>query len=244
VPHGQPQQDARLALVERFFRGTGTSYDFMVNAATFGIDRLWKRRLVDLVPPQAGRVLDLACGTGISTLAIANRLPRCRLIGVELREEYLEIARAKLERRGLTNIELVPGRAEDYFSDVPFDCISSSYLAKYAELSMLCRNAYAMLKPNGVFLAHDFTYPPKGYLIKLWRLYFTLLQLAGSRLFPSWREIYYGLPELIERTTWVDDIQSALARAGFVDIQREDLTLYGAAIVSARKPAAGPGAPG
>lgn len=240
----QTPDDGRVALVERFFRGTGSSYDVMVHAATFGIDRLWKRRLVSLVPPDARRVLDLASGTGISTLAIAKRRPQCHVVGVELRDEYLEIARAKLRRRGAGNIELVLGRAEDYRSEVPFDCISSSYLAKYADLPLLCSNAFAMLNPNGVFLAHDFTYPPKAHLVRLWRLYFGILQVVGSRLFPSWREIYYGLPALIERSTWVEDIQSALAEAGFTDIRREDLTLYGSAIVSARKPHVAAGASG
>jgi demethylmenaquinone methyltransferase / 2-methoxy-6-polyprenyl-1,4-benzoquinol methylase len=233
--NAQRPEDARLALVERFFQGTGRSYDFMVNAMTFGIDRLWKRRLVELLPPHPTRILDLACGTGISTLAIAKRHPECQLVGVELRDEYLEIARAKLKRHDSRNIELVLGRAEDYRSENPFDCITSSYLAKYADLPLLCRNAHAMLKPNGVFLAHDFTYPPKAYLVKIWNVYFKTLQLAGSRLFPSWREIYYGLPELIEQSSWVDDLQSALDQSGFVDIRREDLTLYGSAIVIARK---------
>ena len=55
--------DPRLALVERFFQGTGDSYDCMVDAATFGIDRLWKRRIAQLVPARSRRVADLACGT-------------------------------------------------------------------------------------------------------------------------------------------------------------------------------------
>lgn len=231
-------QDSRVELVNRFFRGTGSSYDFMVNAATFGIDRLWKRRLVALIPPHArrGRVLDLACGTGISTLAIARRYPRCQVVGVELRDEYLAHARAKLRRQPANNIELVLSRAEDYQSPTPFDCISSSYLAKYADLPRLIDNAYAMLKPGGLLLMHDFTYPPKPYLIRIWRLYFWTLQHLGSPLFPSWREIYYGLPELIERTRWTSELETELRRNGFVDIRREDLTLYGSAIISARRP--------
>src|SRR3954467_13779005 len=97
--------DPRLELVERFFRGTGSTYDLVVNVATCGIDRLWKRRIVGLIPPQATRILDLACGTGISTAAIARRFPRARIVGVELREEYLALARRKLAR--LPNVELV-----------------------------------------------------------------------------------------------------------------------------------------
>jgi demethylmenaquinone methyltransferase/2-methoxy-6-polyprenyl-1,4-benzoquinol methylase len=223
----------RLELVERFFRGTGSTYDFMVAAATFGIDGLWKRRIVERIPAGAGRILDLACGTGISTRAIARRFPGSRVVGVELREEYLAIARGKL--RGLDNVELVLSRAEDYRSGEPFDCISSSYLAKYADLPLLVRNCRAMLKEEGLFLMHDFTFPPKRPLVALWRLYFALLRLVGGALFPSWREIYRGLPVLIEKTRWVPELERALAENGFSGIRTDYLTAYGSAIVSARR---------
>lgn len=229
--------DSRLALVERFFQGTGKSYDFMVNAATFGIDRLWKRRIAQLIPPQSRRVADLACGTGISTLSIARRLPDSQVVGVELRDEYLEIAREKVRRQGLANVEFVLSRAEDYRPDVPFDCVSSSYLAKYADLPRLVSNAWDMLKPGGLFLAHDFTYPPKTYLVHIWRFYFKALQWIGSPFFPAWREIYYGLPRLIEQTRWLQELPAELQQRGFTDIRRQDLTLYGSAIVTARRPA-------
>lgn len=227
--------DPRLALVERFFRGTGGSYDFMVNAATFGIDRLWKRRIVGLIPRGAERILDLACGTGISTIAIARRFCGSRVVGVELRDEYLAIARNKVRRLGLENVELVLSRAEDYSAQRPFDCICSSYLAKYAELPLLVRNGRAMLKDDGVLLMHDFTFPPRPYLVAIWRTYFKALQILGGALFPGWREIYHGLPRLIEETRWVPELQQALRDNGFADIRTEYLTAYGSAIVSARK---------
>lgn len=229
------EPDARVALVERFFQGTGNSYDFMVNAATLGIDRLWKRRIVRLIPPDSRRVADLACGTGISTLAIARQLPDCHVVGVELRDEYLSIAREKMRRQGIGNVELVLSRAEDYHCTEPFDCIASSYLAKYADLPRLVDNAWHMLAPDGLFLAHDFTYPPKPHLVRMWRLYFHLLQRVGG-LFPAWREIYHGLPKLIEQTRWLQELPAALQAHGFTDIYREDLTLYGSAIITARRP--------
>ena len=42
-------QDSRVALVERFFDGTGPSYDAMVHWATFGIDGLWKKRMLEQI---------------------------------------------------------------------------------------------------------------------------------------------------------------------------------------------------
>jgi demethylmenaquinone methyltransferase/2-methoxy-6-polyprenyl-1,4-benzoquinol methylase len=230
-----PEGNARLALVERFFRGTGSTYDLMVSAATLGIDRRWKRRIVELVPPGAERILDLACGTGISTIAIARRFSRSRVVGVELRDEYLAIARAKLRRLGLERVELVLSRAEDYRAEQPFDCICSSYLAKYADLPLLVRNCRALLKDGGVLLMHDFTFPPGPGLVALWRAYFKALQLLGGALFPAWREIYRGLPRLIEATRWVPELEQALAENGFSDIRTEYLTAYGSAIVSARR---------
>lgn len=229
------ESDERLALVERFFRGTGGSYDFMVHAATLGIDRRWKRRIVERIPAGAGRILDLACGTGISTIAIARRFPESRVVGVELREEYLAIARAKMRRLGLERVELVLSRAEDYRAEEPFDCISSSYLAKYADLPPLVRSCRAMLKEGGVLLFHDFTLPPRPALVALWRAYLKVLAIVGGAFFPAWREIYRGLPRLIETTRWVSELERELAENGFADLRTEYLTAYGSAIVSARR---------
>ena len=222
--------DARLELVERFFHGTGSTYDLVVNAATFGIDRWWKRRIVQLIPANATRILDLACGTGISTAAIARRFANAHIVGVELRDEYLAIARGKLR-----NVEFVLSRAEDYRSAQPFDCITSSYLAKYADLARLVPQCREMLKDGGTLLMHDFTYPPNRTLVAIWRLYFKALQTIGGALLPAWREIYYGLPELIERTRWLPELQALLAQHRFRDIRVEHLTVYGSAIVSARR---------
>ena len=227
-----PEGDRRLALVERFFSGTGSTYDLVVNAATFGIDRLWKRRITSLIPKHSQRILDLACGTGLSTLAITRRFPRSHVVGVELREEYLAHARRRFQ--AMPNVELVLSRAEDYRSSEPFDCITSSYLAKYADLPLLVRNCRGMLKPGGLLLMHDFTYPQGRFLVGMWRVYFKLLQLIGGALLPGWREIYYGLPRLIEQTRWVPELQQALADNGFRDIRTEYLTAYGSAIVSAQ----------
>jgi demethylmenaquinone methyltransferase / 2-methoxy-6-polyprenyl-1,4-benzoquinol methylase len=226
---------SNLDLVHRFFSGTGHNYDFIVNLATFGIDRLWKRRMVQLIPPHSQRILDLACGTGISTLAIARRYPDSQVVGVELREEYLDIARRKVERLSFRNIAFILSRAEDYRSGESFDCISSSYLAKYADLPLLIPSMKRMLNPDGMLIMHDFTFPLKAYLVWIWRGYFKILQWVGSPVFPVWKEIFYGLPHLIEQTRWVPELQSELQKHGFRDIRLEYLTLYGSAIITARK---------
>ena len=229
--------DSRLELVDRLFTGTGRSYDSMVHWATLGIDRLWKRRMLELIPEGEGPVLDLACGTGISTLSIARRFPGRQVVGVELRDEYLQVAREKVRRLGVANVELVLCRAEDFRPATRFDCITSSYLAKYADLPLLTRNCRRMLQPGGVLMMHDFTYPPRPSLVAVWRLYFMVMNQTVARVFPAWQEIYRGLPRLIEETQWLATLQDSLARNRFSDVTLEYLTLYGSAIVHAVKAA-------
>ena len=227
--------DVKTELVQRFFAGTGNSYDNMVNVATLGIDRLWKRKIVEHIPRNSRRILDLACGTGISTLAIAARFPRSEIVGVELREEYLDVAREKIERLKIKNVSFVLSRAEDYLPDARFDCVTSSYLAKYADLGVLTRNTKQLLNREGVMLMHDFTYPPNAVLAGIWRLYFKTMQGLCPTFFPSWREIYFGLPDVIETSQWLTELTTAASQNGFRDITQEYLTVYGSAIITARK---------
>ena len=230
---GASAPDNRLALVQRFFEGTGASYDAMVQGATLGIDGLWKRRIVECIPPDARRILDLACGTGISTLAIAAARPRAQVVGVELRDEYLAFARAKLA--GNPNVTWVLSRAEDYADPEPFDCIASSYLAKYADLPRLIRGNRAMLAPGGTLVMHDFMLPTSGVLRAVWRAYFMLMQQTVARAFPAWKEIYHGLPKLIETTRWLHELPALLEREGFEDVRVVPLTLQGSALVCAER---------
>ena len=109
------------------------------------------------------------------------------------------------------------------------------YLAKYADLQRLTRNSKDMLIDGGLLLMHDFTYPPEAYLVWIWRFYFNTMQIVGSRLVPAWREIFYGLPRLIEQTRWVTELQEALRENEFRHIRVVYLTAYGSAIVTARK---------
>lgn len=231
--------DSRLELVERFFRGTGSTYDFMVRVATLGIDPLWKRRMVRLARELAGdpeSILDLACGTGISTFAFARAFPVARIVGVELRDEYLQRARAKLAAHPHPHIQFFLSRAEEFATDQRFDVVTASYLAKYADLPVLVDRFVEWSKPGGLVVMHDFTLPPNRIALAVWRVFFKMLQTVGSKMFPSWKAIYDGLPELIERTRWTSELPALLQQRGFADVRFEWLTLGGSAIVTARAP--------
>jgi demethylmenaquinone methyltransferase/2-methoxy-6-polyprenyl-1,4-benzoquinol methylase len=149
-----------------------------------------------------------------------------------LREEYLRLAREKIAHESVRNVELVLCRAEEFDSALEFDCVTSSYLAKYADLPVLVPRCRDMLGPHGVFIMHDFTFPPKPALVAIWRLYFMIMRNTVARAFPAWKTIYEELPRLIEETRWLTTLQAELAKNGFARISLDYLTLYGSAIVT------------
>lgn len=231
---------SKLDVVDRFFSGTGFSYDQVVTVCTSGFDRYWKKRIIAAIPPHPARILDQACGTGILTLGIARAFPDCQVTGVELRDEYLDIAREKARSAGINNVRLILGRAEDLLLEESYDCITSSYLAKYAELEPLTANASKMLRPGGLMILHDFTYPANSVYRSLWRAYFQLLRIIGNRIYPEWHTVFRELPQFLERSNWLIEALASLKEHEFCDITRETLTFGTAAIITARKPEALP----
>ena len=107
-------------------------------------------------------------------------------------------------------------------------------------MAFAVRDAKAALEAYSRFLGvpedtEIIEYPKSRNRVALFRLYFKALQRVGGALLPGWREIYFGLPRLIEETRWLPELQAALREHGFRDVEVRHLTLYGSAIVSARK---------
>ena len=222
-------------LVHRFFDNTGSTYDLIARLCTFGADLWWKHRILKRLPSHPTAIVEQACGTGILTVKIARAFPFCQIVGIDVEQEYLAVAKRKVRLLGLDNVRFILGRAEDIRLDGTFDCVVSSYLAKYADLAVLVSNAAGMLKEGGILVMHDFTYPPNRAFLALWLLYFTLLRTVGGRIYPEWRPAFNGLPELLRKSAWVDDLCSLLRRHAFSAIAVESLTFGTAAIVAAQK---------
>jgi SAM-dependent methyltransferase len=79
----------------------------------------YRRQAVARLAPSPGEViLDVGCGTGLNFAAIQDAIgPSGRLIGVELNPKMLDVARARIERHGWTNVELV--QADVAEADIP-----------------------------------------------------------------------------------------------------------------------------
>ena len=183
--------ESNKELVPKFFDRTSESYDKIVSRTTLGKDSYWKKEILKKIP-KCDSILDLACGTGILTQQIAQKIPNAKIVGVDVTPGYLEIAKKKLASN--PNISFVQQDAEKLNLNTKFDCITSSYIPKYCTAEILVKTCLNHLKPGGKIILHDFTYPKNILVRKIWNLFFVILNRLGKYA-PDWKEVFVELPK-------------------------------------------------
>jgi demethylmenaquinone methyltransferase/2-methoxy-6-polyprenyl-1,4-benzoquinol methylase len=89
--------DGKRQLVRAIFATIADRYDLITVILSYGQDRRWKRRLIDLAAPAADvRALDLATGTGDLAFALTGR--GARVVGLDVTLRMIEIANDKAAR--------------------------------------------------------------------------------------------------------------------------------------------------
>src|SRR5436190_1958879 len=89
---------ARASKVQDLFATIARRYDRINDLQSFGLHRWWKRQLVDWAAPVAGkRALDVCCGTGDISLALARK--GAEVTGLDFSEPMLRIAQKRAKGR-------------------------------------------------------------------------------------------------------------------------------------------------
>lgn len=125
---------------------------------------LGRDRLIDtLAPPPGGMVLEVGCGTARNLIAAARRWPDAHFYGLDISEEMLTTARAKIAKAGLSRrITLVQGDAASFeakasFGIPGFDRVFLSYtLSMIPDWTGAIEHAAAALVPGGQLHVVDF----------------------------------------------------------------------------------------
>ena len=99
--------------------------DYYDHPANTFWERYGRRTIERLGLPRGERVLDVCCGSGASAVPAAEIVGADgTVVGVDLAENLLELARAKAKQRGLTNIEFRSGDLMHLpFEDESFDTV-------------------------------------------------------------------------------------------------------------------------
>lgn len=162
----------RAEKVRSLFDTVAGRYDLLNDLLSFGLHRLWKKRLARMANVGPGcRALDLCCGTGDVTLALA--MEGAAVVGLDFSPAMLETARARTETRKQHchyalhgPIAYVQGDALRLpFCDETFDAVTISYgLRNLASVESGLREMSRVAKQGGRILVLDFGKPDSRLL--------------------------------------------------------------------------------
>lgn len=109
------------------------------------------------------RVLDLACGPGTQLAEVARLNPKISFVGIDMSEPMLDIARAHIQRLGLTNVTFNKSDVTrlDAFKDASVDGVISTVALHHLPTREHLRDCFLeirrVLRPGGAIFLADLT---------------------------------------------------------------------------------------
>ena len=105
-------------------------------------------------------LLDLGCGPGTITADLATRITPGRVTACEVKDSALDLARAEIARRGLTNVDFAVGDAHALdFPDDTFDVVHAHQVLQHLEDPVVAlREMRRVTKPGGLIAVRDSDY--------------------------------------------------------------------------------------
>jgi len=222
----------RAAKVNQLFTRIAGRYDLINDLQSFGLHRLWKRRVVELSRTVPGeRALDVCCGTGDIAFALAVR--GAETFGLDFTESMLRVAERRREARQLEAqgagrtrhpVFLLGDAQRIPFPDNYFDVVTVGYGLRnlrswQAGLSEMARVA----KPGGRLLVLDFGKPDNS----AWRsLYFGYLRLfvpVLGRVFCGSASAYAYILESLHHYPAQNGVAAEMRQIGLKQVQVHNL---------------------
>ncbi|WP_417461183.1 class I SAM-dependent methyltransferase [Kordiimonas sp.] len=138
-------------------------YDWVIEYFTRG--EALRRLSVNATAPQAGEaILDLGCGTGGLSIAVAKAEPKANVTGYDIDPDILDIARKKMGSRAeapavtFREVNVAEIAALPQTDIGRFDCVTSSLVFHHLapdRKRMALQAVRALLRPDGRFVLID-----------------------------------------------------------------------------------------
>ena len=212
--------------VRRMFDEIAPTYDRLNHLFSFGLDVYWRRRAVrEFAGKQGGRFLDLAAGTGDSTLALLRAKPQ-HVVALDFALNPLLIGKEKSSRSSFL-MDVAAGDAMQLpFKPGSFDAVFIAYgIRNFSDRDRSLREIARVLLPSGILCVLELARPKTPLFSRIFRFYFhTIVPFAG-RLLSRHDTAYRYLPQSVDTFPDPLDFLSSMRKAGFPSVTSHDLTL-------------------
>ncbi|WP_149182555.1 methyltransferase domain-containing protein [Streptomyces sp. TRM49041] len=225
------------------FDHAARSYDTLV-AANPGYHAHLRRSARRLGLPPGGdglRVLDLGCGTGASTAALAAVLPGADITAVDASAGMLRRAGARPWARPVRFVRAPVERLPEAGVSGPFDAVFAAYLLRNAaDPDAVLASVYRLLAPRGRLAVHEYALSGRIAHRAVWNAVCGGLVLPVATLLGDGR-LYRHLWRSVLDFDTADALGRRMERAGFEKVRVLPLPGWQTGVthtVVARRPAA------
>jgi demethylmenaquinone methyltransferase / 2-methoxy-6-polyprenyl-1,4-benzoquinol methylase len=213
--------DGKRRLVRAIFATIADRYDFITVVLSYGQDRRWKRRLIDLAAPRPGaRALDLATGTGDLAFALASR--GARVVGLDITFRMIELANGKAAPPAPPRCPsfLVGDMLALPFPSGSFDIVTTGYgLRNVPNLATAIEEIERVLSPGGCVLSLDFNRPSNRLVRSAYLAYLTVVGAALGWVLHRDPDTYRYIPASIRQYPGAEAVARLFESRGFTGVR-------------------------
>jgi demethylmenaquinone methyltransferase/2-methoxy-6-polyprenyl-1,4-benzoquinol methylase len=237
--------DKRPGDVAAMFDAIAGRYDLLNDILSAGQVRLWRRAVARITAAgPSERVLDLAAGTGTSSLTFTATGADC--VACDFSLGMLQAGRARLARSGEQDGQLRDGRgrlafvAGDAlrlpFADGAFDAVTISFgLRNVASPGAALAEMRRVTRPGGRLVVCEFSTITIAPVDKLYRRYLLNVLPAIARRTARSPEAYEYLAESVADWPAQRELAGLIEAAGWSAVRWRDLSLGVVAVHVARR---------
>jgi demethylmenaquinone methyltransferase/2-methoxy-6-polyprenyl-1,4-benzoquinol methylase len=214
--------------VRSLFATIADRYDFITVILSYGQDRRWKRRVIEMASPGPGtRALDLATGTGDIAWAAAAR--GARVVGLDITYRMAELAKAKAGAAQSDHDDRVahrpPRRQARFlvgdmlalpFASGSFDLVTTGYgLRNVPNLAAAIAEIHRVLAPGGQVISLDFDRPSNPIVRVAYLVYLEAVGAALGWMLHRDPDTYRYIPASIRQYPGAAAVAVLFAEHGF-----------------------------
>ncbi len=228
--------------VDDVFGRIASRYDLLCDLFSFGIHRLWKRRVATLIAQEPwSDMLDAASGTGDVALRVLARqtlAPHQKMVASDICPQMLAVACKRAARKGVAmNFRRLDAHAMPEIADASVDLFAISLGLKICERNRVLMEALRVLRPGGRIIALEASNISWSWLHRAYLRYMALcMPFIGWVATGGDASAYRYLLKGVQDFPTAEALAAEMSAMGFEDVSFERMSLGIVAIHVARKP--------
>jgi demethylmenaquinone methyltransferase/2-methoxy-6-polyprenyl-1,4-benzoquinol methylase len=225
--------------VRSLFDNIAPTYDLLNHLLSLGRDFYWRRTAVQELKGLEGWILDMATGTGDIAIEIIHQNDHQRKVfGLDFSEPMIQRARQKVFQKSLSQaITLSLGDALSLpFRDNTFDASMIAFgLRNIVKKEQALSEMVRVIKRDGKVIILEFTFPQKGWMRRLYPIYFQGVLPRVGGFISGDRGAYAYLPESVFHFASAENYEQIMRKVGLVNVGSQSLTGGVASVISGIK---------